>query len=220
MEDGADKQPDATLTAEKPQTPKESRTSYTREDVDKAVRDARSAALADIGRFKTESQNALKAAQAAQERVSQMLKEQEARELDEARDDPTRLSVVQERQRRRAIESELNLTRQQLNEANAKAEESQAKYAQVTRGQIVKDVSLRFNVDATRLEKLARLTDGSIEQIEDVAKDLSPRSVLKPDSGSTIGGIGSWEQVRDAFIKNPRDPAIKRRYLEMRTQRG
>ena len=217
MLDNTGNQGDATLVAEKPATLPQPQT-FTQEDVDKAVRDARSAALADVGRFQKESANAMKAALGAQERVNQMVKEEEARELEEARGDPDRLSIVQERQKRRAIESELGKVRLELQEKDTVLQHLQSETTETQRSRLVEQTANRFRVDVARLAKLARYTDGSIEAIEDLAKELTAKPVLIPDSGGAIGGTGAWEEVRNAYIKDPRNPEVKRRYLEMRSQ--
>jgi len=218
MPDNTGNQHDATLIADKTSTLPQSKT-FSQDEVDKAVRDARSAALADVGRLQKESSNALKAAQAAQERVNQMVKEQEARELEEAKDDPDRLSIVTERQKRRALESELGKVRLDLQEKETTLQQLQSETTETKRTRLVEQTASRFKVDVSRLAKLAKYTEGSIEAIEDLAKELSAQPVLKPDSGGAIGGAGSWEEVRSAYIKDPRNPEIKRRYLEMRSQR-
>ena len=218
MSDEPGNQGDATLTPGATATLTQPK-AYTQEEVDKAVRDAKSAALADVGRFKAESTNALKAAQAAQERVNQMLKDQEARELEDARGDPERLSIVQERQRRRALETELGAMRLELQEKNTTLQQLQSETTEVQRNRLVEQTASRYQVDVARLGKMAKYTDGSIEQIEDLAKELAVKSALKADSGGAIGGTGSWEEIRSAYIKDPRNPEARRRYLEMRSQR-
>ena len=197
--------------------PRETRV-FTQEEVDKAVRDTRNAALGEMGRLQKESATAVKIAQAAQERLNQMVKEQEARELEEARGDPDRLSMVQERQKRRAIESELGKVRLELQEKDTVLLHLQSETTEAQRSRLVEQTANRFQVDVTRLAKLAKFTDGSIETIEDLAKELTVKPVLKADSGGAIGGTGSWEEIRKAYIQDPRNLEVRKRYLEMRSQ--
>ena len=196
---------------------------FTQADMEQAKRDGRNAALGEIGKLQKESATALKKAQEAEGRITQMLKEQDARELEEARDDPVRLTALQERQKRRAAESELVETRQELNLKNERLGQLETERAEASRERIVQEVAVRFGVDVARLAKLAKFTDGSVETIEDLAKDLpkgNEKPPLKPDSNRALGGSISWEQIRADYIRDPRNPTFKARYLEMRAERG
>src|SRR3990172_6990835 len=80
---------------------------FSEEEYNRGVRDARNAVLGEVGKLQKASAQAMETAKAAQEKVNQMFKEQSEQELAAARDDPQLLSVLQERQRRRQVESEL-----------------------------------------------------------------------------------------------------------------
>lgn len=192
---------------------------FTKEQVDTAERKGRSDALAEIGRLRVAAEAAMKTAQAADARVKKMLEEQEKAEIEAARDDPPKLLLFQARQKGRQVEEELAKVTLELNQKSEQLKEAETERAERNRDRIVQEVSTRFNVDPARLAKLARFTAGTPEAIEDLAKDLSPKPPLKPDSGGALGGSPSWEEVRGAYIKNPRDPAVKQRYLQMRGER-
>jgi len=219
MADGTATQTGVAPSSEKAGTPQV----FTRDDVDKAVRDAKSAALADVGRFQKEAANAMKAAQAAEGRVKQMLQEQDKRELDEARDDPAQLTALQERQKRRQIESELAEARQELTQKSEQLTQAEARRTEIERERLVNEVSTRFKVDAGRLAKMAKFTEGTPEAIEDLAKELvgnDGKSGLKPDSNRAIGGALGREQIIANYTKDPRNLANKERYFELRRSEG
>lgn len=210
-QDGTKTQPDATLTAEKTQTP-----TFTQEQVDKAVRDARSAVLADAGRSKTAAEKALS-------RLSELEKRIADEELEAARDEPDKLTALRERQQRRQAESELAQVRQELSERDELVKQHETEKAEAMRERNTLDIATRMNVDPVRLAKLAKFTDGTAEAIEDIAKEL-PRKDGKPplklDSSGTIGGGLSREQIIAAYTKDPRNLAVRERYLELRRQEG
>jgi hypothetical protein len=215
-QDGQEKQSDVTLTTGNTKTPK-----FTQAQVDKAVRDATSAVGADIGRLKAESEKAMKAAQAAQARLEQMQKDQEQAELEAAREEPDKLAVIRERQARKKAEAELATERQIRTEYEARLKQTDAEKAEATRKENVKAIAAKQGVDPVKLDKLAKFTDGSLEAIEDIAKDLpkAQKGNLRLDPGNTLGGSVTFEEVREAFINNPYDLAVKQRYLEMKAQR-
>jgi len=195
---------------------------FTTEDVDKAVKDARSADRAEIGRLRSQADSALAAAKAAQERLDRSIKEADERELEEARDDPPRLTALQERQKRRAAESELVTARQELNQKGEQLTQLEKERSDASRERIVKEVSDRFKVDPARLAKLARFSEGTPEAIEDIAKELSAggSKPLKPDSGIAVGGNLNREQIIANYVANPRNPSSREQYHELRRKEG
>lgn len=215
--DGAKKGADVTLNAASKQTP-----NYTQEQLDKAVRDAKSAALADANRFQLEAGRAMKAAQAAQKRIEEIQKQELERELEAAKDEPERTARIGERQRRIEVESELAQTREELETANATLTEVNTREAEATKTRIAQEVAERLGVNAVTLAKLAKATDGTVEAIEDMAKEL-PKVEEKPggrrfDSNRSSGGNITFEQIRAEFIKDPYNRKISQLYLEMKGQ--
>ena len=202
--DGTQTQDDVKLNPEKEQTPQ----TYTKEQVEKLVRDARTAVQADVGRMRTEADKALKAAQSASERLLRLQKEQDDRELDAAKDNPPIQTAIQERQRRRQAESDLQVAQDKLNETNSKLQELSNKEKEVARERITHEIATRLNVDPARLVKMAKFTDGSATEIEDIAKELPklnpspPRNTFRPDSNETVGGSPqSVTQIQEDYVK-------------------
>jgi hypothetical protein len=194
--------------AKLPEVVKETPKTITLEEHEKGVRDARSAALAEVGRLKKSSEEAVKQAQAAQSRINKLMEDQDKYELEIANGNPEQLSAVQERQKRRRIESELETERQTKLNLEQRLKDIEETQTQTQREQIVSKLATQYNVSADKLSKLAKFTDGTPEAIEDIAKDLPKKqeSNLKVDSNTTIGGVTQWEKQREAYIKNPRSP--------------
>jgi hypothetical protein len=215
--DGTENQVDATLNPETTETPKT--VTITKEEHEKAVREARTAALADVGRLRKESENAVKAAQAAQLRIDKLLKEQEAAELEAASGNPEQLSAVQERQKRRRAESELESAKQQLDSANEKIKQIETEKSQTVLEQLVTKLAAKYNVSADRLSKLAKHTDGSQEEIEDLAKELPKIQTPQPlKTDSNLGNGGASDVLTNEQIEKmsaeeyARHPSVKKRY--------
>ena len=161
---------------------------FTEEQVKERETKARSDALAEVGRLKKATEDAIKAATRANERIVQMLKDQEDAELEANRDDVEKISAIKERQARRRVESELVETRQKLEDEQAKTTEAQKAEAEHTKERNAREVATRLGVDA---KTLIKFTDGSVEAMEDLAKSLPKKGEpLKPDSGKTTGGSG------------------------------
>ena len=184
----------------------------------------RSDALADINRYKAEAEKAIKAANAASERVDRMLREQEEAALEAKKDDPEAIKRIRAEQKMRQLESELESERQGKAELEERQKQTDAEKAEASRIRQATEIATRLNVDSGKLIKLAKFTDGTAEAIEDIAKDLPKltpaKPGMKPDSNLSGGGQMSWEAVRDAFSKNPYDPMSRKRYYEMRAERG
>jgi len=219
MVEGTKTQAGVAPSSEKTGTPQ----TFTKADVDKVVRDTRSAALAEAGKLRAESANSLKLAQEAQARLDRMIKEQDEKELEEARDDPQRLSALQERQRRRVVESELLTVKSELTQKDARLQQIETEKAETQRERTIQEVAARYKVDPVRLAKLVKHTDGTTEEIEDLAKDLPStdgKAPLRPDSGGTIGGHLGREQIIANYVKNPRDGAAREQYFELRREEG
>ena len=204
MADGTVAQPDPKLTAEKTGTP-----SYSQEQVDKMLRDAKTSVLADVGRAK-------KAAEDALARLSKLENERREAELEAAKDDPEALRRIKAEQRANELESKLADMEPQLNRLS----ELDAKEKETERAQVVTEIATRLKTDPERLKKLAKFTDGTREAIEEIARELpkgNPKT-FKPDSGGSIGGTLSFEDVRAEFIKDPRGP-YREAYYAMRKER-
>lgn len=164
---------------------------FSKEQVEEAERKGKSDALAEIGRYKTSAENAIKAAKAAGERIDRMLKEQEESELEAVRDEPDKLTQIRARQTQRQQKSDLDERERKLKESEDEHAEALKAVVESTKEQSAREIATRLNVEAKTLVKLAKFTDGSLEAMEDLAKDLPKKGeakTLTPDSGKTIGG--------------------------------
>ncbi len=202
--DGTVNQGDATLTVEKPETPNVE--TYTKEQVEKVVRDTRSAVLADVGRAKKSAEDALA-------RLEQLENERLQSELEAAKDDPAELVRIQAIHDGRKAKAELA----QVNSELAEYRESKALSVKEA---TAKEVATRLQVNAETLIRLAKVTDGSTDAIEAIAKELPKvQKKLKTDSGSMVGGMTTYEEARAAFIKDPTDPTTRAKWAELKAQR-
>ncbi len=179
---------------------------FTQKELEEATRKARSDVLAEAGRYKAESERALKAAQAAQKRLDDMQRVQDEADLETHRDEPEKLSAIKERIARRKAESDLEEAMQKLNEKDEKLKELEGKEAESTKERNAREIAARLGIDANRLAKLARFTDGTTEAIEDIAKDLPKLQEKKPlttDSGKTKGGAGKKPTLEEVQAASP-----------------
>ena len=178
----------------------------------------KSDALADVNRTLAESSKSRKAAEAAEQRVTQMLKDYE----ETIKDEPDKLNEFRERQSKAKANAELARVTQELDEAKGRLNQVDSEKAETIKQQKAREIASRFSVDADRLSRLAKFTDGTPEAIEDIAKDLPkivPENPLRPDSNRGSGNSSSDKQIRDRFITNPNDPQAKADYVAWRRQR-
>lgn len=195
----------------------ESGKTYTEKD----YQDMRNAVLGEAGKVKAEGEKALKAGQAALDRIAKWEQEQVERELEAHKDDPAEIRRIRAEQKAKEVESKLATREQELSAEREKLKTFEVEKAEATKTQTIGAIAKRLDVDVEKLIKLSKHTDGSPEAIEEIAKELpkvNPKKPLRPDSNRSIGGNLTWEQVRSAFIQDPYDPVVKERYMEMRAQ--
>jgi len=189
-QDGTQDRTDSKLGAGTTQTPK----TYTEEEHTKLVTEAKTSALADVGRLRAEASKALTAATAAEARIKAIEQAREEAEQEAARDDPPELRRIRAEQAKKRAESELAEAKQELNEKNELLKQRDAERVESTKERNAREIATRLNVDPVRLAKLAKFTDGTPEAIEDIAKDLpnigEKRTPLISDSGRGSGGKG------------------------------
>lgn len=169
---------------------------FTKAQVEEAVRKARSDAMADVGRLRKAVDDAMKVANAATERLTRFQKDQEEAELAAVKDDPDKLTSIRARQRAKELEAQLAERDAKLSEANTKLAEYNQKEAEEAKGKVAREVAKELEVDAATLVKLAKYTDGSLEAIKDIASTLpkkqesnnNPSPNFRPDSNRTSGG--------------------------------
>ena len=172
-----------TPEGEKGTTPEE-----TPETLAEQVAHIKETALAEVGRYRVATDKAVKAAGAAEARLTQFIKGQEEAELVAAGDDTEKQTTIRERQGRRTAESELVKVRSELDEEKAKTTEVEEKEAEHTKERNAREVATRLQVNA---KTLLKFTDGSVGAMEELARDLPKKGeakTLTPDSGKTTGG--------------------------------
>lgn len=153
-------------------------------------------------------------------------------EIDElAGDDPEKKNLVKKARELREQEQKLKTERTTL-DADKQVHQEQITLATNTLREIsIWEISAEY--EGSDPVKLKALCDkGKVTSEEDIrefadtlwtkkpvtpAKSVTPP--IKADSGTTIGGSENWEDVRAAYIKNPNNPAIYKRYMEMRKER-
>lgn len=180
---------------------------FTKEQLGEAERKGKSDALAEVGRMKKSTENAIKAAQAAETRIDQMIKDQEDAELRAAAGDDEKLSAIKERQLRRVVEANLVKMTSELSEKKEELETANAEKAKNAKERNAREVASRLGVDTKLLVKLAAFTDDTIEAIEEIAKSLPKKGdtkTLKVDSGKTTGG-GTTLTVKQIEAMSPEE---------------
>ncbi len=195
---------------------------FTKKQLDDARVQGKSDGLSESGRLKKAKEASDKIAERAIARLEKFEKDQEDDELRRAEGDEKQLSAIKERQIRRQAESNLANKNTELEELTEKLRQAEDISGQYTKEQNAREIATRLEVDPKRLVKLAKLTDGSKEAIEELASELPKKGEtksLRVDSSKTIGGK-DWERVRDAYIKNPNDSQNTERYEEMRKAQG
>ncbi len=195
---------------------------FTKKQLVEARTQGKSDGLSESGRLKKAKEASDKIAERAIARLEKFEKDQEDDELRRAEGDEKQLSAIKERQIRRQAESNLANKNTELEELTEKLRQAEDISGQYTKEQNAREIATRLEVDPKRLVKLAKLTDGSKEAIEELASELPKKGEtksLKVDSSKTIGGK-DWERVRDAYIKNPNDSQNTERYEEMRKAQG
>lgn len=209
LSDGTDPNPDVTLGDEETETPEE--TTYTQTQYDKAIRDARTAVLADSGRF----EQGLKQANAAAERIKkqreQLLTELEEVEKSLTDGDARQLDAVSERKQRRTLQTNYDDIESENSELKERITQLEASQSRGDRDVRVKDVATRLKVDVDRLIEASQFTDGSLEALEGLAKTMTKREVRPPvetDSGGG-GGSGGRTFTRQQVADMPLDEYAK-----------
>ncbi len=226
--DGTEEHKDETQTTDtssetKGTSEKEPET-FTREQRDKSISDA----LSTAGRTDKDLQEkAQKVEQAVKDARNIMAtaettrtkwqREQDERDREANKDNSEALSAIDERIKHRDTRDKLTSIEAELESTKGKLTEADKKSATYTKEQNAREIAARLKVDYKSL----MLTDGSKEAMENLAKALpklddKSTEELKLESGKTIGGGGNWEKVRAAYIKNPSNPAVRERYMEMR----
>ena len=211
LSDRTEAQTDVALGDENTETPKEEPqfTPDQQAHIDKKVLDAKTAATADVGRFQAEAEKAKRDAQrsldastAALERTKLIRKEQDEAELKAAEGDKEQLSAVKEMQKRRMVETELDEAKLKLNQRDEELSQVKKDSEEATKTQTAQKIATRLGIDADRLIKLSKFTDGSAESMEGIAQELPKKEVraqVVTDSGVNTGSPGSDAEFLTKF---------------------
>ena len=191
---------------------------------EKEFQDMRNAVLGEAGKIKSEGEKALRAGQAALDRLAKWEREQTDKELEAHKDDPAEIRRIRAEQRATQAESDLANEKQARAEIEERHKQTETRTLELTRSETARSIASRLSVDAEKLIEVSKYTDGSEAAIESIAKELpkttARNSTLKPDSNRSLGGNLTDSQIGDAFVKDPYNPENKARYLEMRAKRG
>jgi hypothetical protein len=206
--DGTETKVDATTSPESKGTSAEPQV-YVKDHVDKLLEKLKSDSLAELGRVTKASQEAIrKVTESSNARITQLIKEQEERELQTAQGNPDALNVIKEKQSHRQTKSELTKAQEELNETKVKLQELSTKTTETTRETTIREIAMKLKVDPEKLTKLAKFTDGNATAIEEIANELpklntnpTPKNNFRPDSGDTTGGVGKTKlQLQSDYI--------------------
>jgi len=186
--DGLENKQGVTTSAETKETSEKEPETFTMEQAEERERKATSDVSAEMGRVKKLNADLIKSSQAIQDRLEKREREEDERERARYRDEPDKLDAVDERIKRRTLESELAKKEQELEEERGKTKEVEEAEVKSTKERNAREIASKYEVD---LETL-KLTDGSVEAMEALAKTLSGKGIktLKPDGSKTSGGGG------------------------------
>ena len=186
--DGLENKQGVTTSAETKETSEKEPETFTMEQAEERERKATSDVSAEMGRVKKLNADLIKSSQAIQDRLEKREREEDERERARYRDEPDKLDAVDERIKRRTLESELAKKEQELEEERGKTKEVEEAEVKSTKERNAREIATRLEVDA---KTLIKFTDGSTEAMEELAKSL-PKVVAtiasKLDSSRTIGG--------------------------------
>lgn len=178
-----------------------------KERVDKLMEKVRSDSLAELGRVRKAADEAIKKATSEATKVYQeLIKQREVEDLEAVKDEPDKVATIRERQARRQKETELVEVQTKLNEANTRLQELATREAETTKEKSTREIAERLKVNPTRLAELVKFTDGSIEAIEEIAKEMPklnpiPSRSIRPDSSETAGGTAKTKtQIQQDYI--------------------
>jgi len=201
---------------------------FTKDTQDKAVQDALSAAGRDaksISDKAAEAEEILTNAKKSQADIKaerdQWQKDREEAEQEAVKDDPEALKSLKVRQAQARKESEQSDRQREQDARDETLKEREEQTRVIKRTQLAAEIAVEKGVDVGTILELAK--NDSREAMEAVAAILPPKvdkKPLKSDDGTTLGGGASWEEIRAAYIKNPNNPAVYKRYIEAKAERA
>ena len=201
--DGLENTQDVQTSAEDKETSAQEPETFTKEDLKAAEARAKNDALSDINRYKAESEKALKAAKAAEERLNRMLAELEEQELEAAKDEPEKVKTLKAYQEVRKTKAELARAQQELKDKEDELSTIRSQEAESTKERKAREIATRLGKDESRAVNVAKFTDGSPEAMEAVISELPSKTkpALKPDTGGQVGTGGAIPTNLEQFKK-------------------
>ncbi len=198
---------------------KKNTVSFTEETQKKAIEDALSGAGRTSAAFdsrKTALDARDQTLKDAEVKEVQRQKDRDTKEREAVKDDPDKLSIVEQRQQLRDREAEVNRQKAE-NEATTTRNQTAIDAANATRLEAdISTIGTKHKVDPKWLKELG-ITD--LKVLEEVAKGSTGRKPFNPDGGENLGGM-SDEAIREAYCNNPNDPHTREAYLDSRKRRG
>lgn len=173
---------------------------FTTDQVNKMVSKARSDALAEVGRLRKATEDAIKSAQMASQRLQKMEEAQLRAEEESAKDDPAKLSALQLRRQAQQRAAEVEAEKQKL-----EAERSEIlTQRQEIREHRAEKLAEKYSVDTNVLLKYGGESKDAMEELaksfgeRKPGESMATRTVTAPDSGRTKGGSSGLtvEQVK------------------------
>lgn len=168
---------------------------FTKETQDKAVEDALSDKGRDAKTLREQREQINTDKKQLDDDRAKWLREQDEKDQEEARDDPTKLTALQARREHRTKDAELAKRERDVSEREEKLKPTQEAATKAEIRKEAEKVATKHTVD---VETLIKFTDGSPEAMEDLAQALPKMGEKKPpltsDSGKTIGGQ-DWREL-------------------------
>ena len=184
----------STASQGKNETPANAGT-FTQKDIDDAVNKAKS----QFGRAEAEFNRKIKDIEFRESKLSEWEKTKEAAELEEAKGNPEKLNVLQERKSLRQLKAELETEKQQLLAEKAQHSERLSKVERWEREQEITSIAKEVNGDAaTLMAKADEFGISGSDKIKALAKTLWPVTTTQTKNpnpanvfnGKTNGGGG------------------------------
>ncbi len=193
-------------TSEQPET-------FTKDSQEKAVSDALSKAGRDAKSITDKTSKAeklLENAQGIMDKAKAKQQQDDEAELEAAKGDNERLSALQERQAHRGTKSELAESKRELSDRDERLKLIDGEKAEATKESSAREIATRLDVDANSLVKLAKLTDGSKEAIEEIASSLPKKGETKPSLKLDPGGVTGGGEKSEQQKLDDRYPTMKK----------
>ncbi len=208
-EERKDTSQDGDTSSDTKETSKEA-PDYSKESQKKAVDDALSAAGRDaksITDTKATAEKLLENAKNVSEKAVEAQKtwqsQRDEEELEINKDKPDAIARIKDRQKQDKVKSDLAKRTQELDERESNLKPQLDEVATNKRERNALEVAIKYNV---AYEQLLKFTDGSVEQMEELAKSLPKKgdsAQLNPDSNDSVGGgdLSAEDKLKKRYDK-------------------